>query len=136
MRLESEFIYRVKTTGPLSDTKGSPRGEQLYWIVSEAELGGRPDPRQTCRARQRLDERQQRRLLATRCPLAIRYRRRRDDLDALHGPGRADSRVQESGGNQSADPWDDQYMRLMMKFDTGAPRYRSFNTSLFVARGR
>src|SRR4051812_30726560 len=40
MRLESEFIYRVKTTGPLPDTKGSPRGERLYWIVSEAELEG------------------------------------------------------------------------------------------------
>jgi hypothetical protein len=32
--------------------------------------------------------------------------------------------------------WDDQYMRLFMHFDAGAPRYRWLNTSLFVARGR
>jgi hypothetical protein len=32
--------------------------------------------------------------------------------------------------------WHDQYMRLMMNFDAGAPRYRWLNTSLFVARGR
>jgi uncharacterized protein DUF3237 len=32
--------------------------------------------------------------------------------------------------------WDDQYMRLMMHFDTGAERYRWLNTSLFIAKGR
>jgi hypothetical protein len=32
--------------------------------------------------------------------------------------------------------WDDQYMRLMMDFDTGAARYRWLNRGLFVARGR
>jgi hypothetical protein len=30
----------------------------------------------------------------------------------------------------------DQYMRPMMRFDTGAPAYRWLNTSLFIARGR
>ena len=32
--------------------------------------------------------------------------------------------------------WDDQYMRLIIRFDTGAAAYRWLNTSLFVARGR
>jgi hypothetical protein len=32
--------------------------------------------------------------------------------------------------------WADQYMRLVIRFDTGAPAYRWLNTSLFVARGR
>jgi hypothetical protein len=40
MNLEPEFTYRVKTTGPLPDTKGSPRGERQYWIVAEAQLLG------------------------------------------------------------------------------------------------
>jgi len=35
-----------------------------------------------------------------------------------------------------ATSWDDQYMRLMIRFDTGAPAYRWLNTSLFIARGR
>jgi Protein of unknown function (DUF3237) len=32
--------------------------------------------------------------------------------------------------------WNDQYMRLTMRFDTGAERYRWLNTSLFIAKGR
>jgi hypothetical protein len=32
--------------------------------------------------------------------------------------------------------WDDQYMRLALRFDTGAARYRWLTTSLFVAKGR
>ena len=40
MQLIEEFLYRVKTTGPLKTTKGSPDGERNYWIVSEAELKG------------------------------------------------------------------------------------------------
>jgi hypothetical protein len=40
MQLQSEFFYRVKTSGPLPTTSGSPHGERQYWIVSEAELAG------------------------------------------------------------------------------------------------
>jgi hypothetical protein len=40
MQLLPEFLYRVRTTGPLPGTSGSPRGERQYWIVSEAELEG------------------------------------------------------------------------------------------------
>ena len=40
MQLLPEFTYRVKTTGPLPSTSGSPRGERQYWIVSEAEIRG------------------------------------------------------------------------------------------------
>jgi uncharacterized protein DUF3237 len=32
--------------------------------------------------------------------------------------------------------WSEQNMRLTMRFDAGAERYRWLNTSLFVARGR
>jgi hypothetical protein len=32
--------------------------------------------------------------------------------------------------------WADQYMRLSVRFETGAPRYAWLNTSLFVAGGR
>lgn len=32
--------------------------------------------------------------------------------------------------------WDDQYMRLVMRFDIGAEHYRWLNTSLFIAKGR
>jgi hypothetical protein len=32
--------------------------------------------------------------------------------------------------------WDDQHMRLSIRFETAAPRYAWLNTSLFVGRGR
>ena len=32
--------------------------------------------------------------------------------------------------------WGDQYMRLSIRFDTGAAKYAWLNTSLFVAAGR
>jgi hypothetical protein len=35
-----------------------------------------------------------------------------------------------------ATDWPDQYMRLSIRFETGAARYSWLNTSLFVARGR
>jgi hypothetical protein len=38
MELIDAFAYRVRTTGPLKTTKGSPAGERSYWIVSEAQL--------------------------------------------------------------------------------------------------
>ena len=40
MELIEEFLYRVKTIGPLKTTEGSPNGERNYWIVSEAEIDG------------------------------------------------------------------------------------------------
>jgi hypothetical protein len=39
MELIEEFLYRVKTIGPLKTTEGSPNGERNYWMVSEAEIG-------------------------------------------------------------------------------------------------
>jgi uncharacterized protein DUF3237 len=40
MELVQDFFYRVKTTGSLKTTKGSPHGERNYWMVSEAEITG------------------------------------------------------------------------------------------------
>jgi hypothetical protein len=37
--------------------------------------------------------------------------------------------------NASTD-WDDQYTRLVMRFNIGAERYHWLNTSLFIAKGR
>ena len=32
--------------------------------------------------------------------------------------------------------WNDQYLRLVMRFDIGVERYHWLNTSLFIAKGR
>ena len=46
------------------------------------------------------------------------------------------SRFAEAAEADEATDWADQYMRLSIRFETGATRYSWLNTSLFVARGR
>jgi Protein of unknown function (DUF3237) len=136
MQLVQQFIYRVRTAGPLPSTTGSPLGERQYWIVSEAELEGprlratlaapgsdwmwvsadgfwRPD----VRAPFKTDD---------GATILMHYLGLVEQTERFKAAAEAD---------QSTD-WDDQYMRLMMRFDTGAKRYEWLNTSLFVAKGR
>lgn len=42
----------------------------------------------------------------------------------------------EAATNGRETGWDDQYMRMVMNFDTGDPRYEWLNESIFVAEGR
>jgi hypothetical protein len=42
---------------------------------------------------------------------------------------------QAAESNQPTE-WSDQYMRLTIRFDARAERYRWLNTSLFIAKGR
>lgn len=136
MNLVDAFTYRVKTTGPLKTTVGSPAGERNYWIVSEAELDGpaitarlaapgsdwmwvsddgfwRPD----VRAPFTTDDGE---------TILMHYTGLVQQTDAFMKAAEADRPTQ----------WEDQYMRLMMRFDAGAERYRWLNQSLFVAKGR
>ena len=134
MQLTEAFIYRVKTTGPLKTTKGSPAGERLYWTVSEAELDGpkikaklagsdwmwvsddgfwRPD----VRAPFTTDDGE---------TILMHYTGLVQQTDAFKKAAEADQQTD----------WSDQYMRLMIRFDTGAERYRWLNQWLFIAKGR
>ena len=45
-------------------------------------------------------------------------------------------RFAEAAEGDEPTEWDDQYMRLSIRFETAAQRYGWLNTSLFVARGR
>jgi Protein of unknown function (DUF3237) len=136
MQLVPEFIYRVRTTGPLPSTTGSPRGERQYWIVSEAELDGErihatlaaPGSDWMCVGTDgfwRPD---------VRAPFTT------DDgaTVLMHYTGLVEqtSAFRAAAEANRATNWDDQYMRLMMRFDTGSQAYRWLNASLFVARGR
>jgi hypothetical protein len=136
LELEPAMTYRVTTRGPLGSTEGSPRGTRQYHELSEGTLTGpglcasiampggdwyasgvdglgRPD---------------------VRVPL------RTDDgeLILLHYTGvveATDAFLHAVEADAQTD-WGDQYMRIVMTFDTGAERYRWLNRSLFVARGR
>lgn len=136
MELLTECLYRVRTTGPLPSTRGSPRGERHYWIVSEAELRGE-------------------RIRATLAAPGSDWMWVSDDgfwrpnvrvpfttddgaTVLMHYTGVVEQTARFRAAAEADRPtqWDDQYMRLMIQFDTGAPAYRWLNTNLFVARGR
>jgi hypothetical protein len=136
MNLAPEFMYRIATKNPLPTTTGSPLGKRMYAAIVEAEIEG---PR-------------------LRASLAAPgsdwmgispdgYLRPDVHLGFLTEDGEAllvrclgmieqtpafEKASQENGTTD----WDDQYLRLMMRFDIGAERYRWLNTSLFIAKGR
>jgi Protein of unknown function (DUF3237) len=110
--LEFAMTYVVRTSNPLDPTFDSPWGVRQYWRVSEATLDGP----------------------------GIRAQFLTDDGAVLlmHYTGLVEqtSRFAEAADADEATDWPDQYMRLSIRFETGATRYPWLNTSLFVARGR
>ena len=136
MELIEEFIHRVKTTGPLKTTKGSPDGERNYWIVSDAEIEGR-----RIKARIAAPGSDWMRVSDDgfwRPDVRVPFETDDGETVLMHYTGlvqQTDSFKQAAEANQPTE-WNDQYMRLTIRFDTGAERYRWLNTSLFVAKGR
>jgi hypothetical protein len=136
LTLEPEMIYCVKTTHPLETTHGSPLTPMQYWQVSEASLSG---PRIEAK------------LAATGCDWMrvspdsfwrpdVRAQFLTDDgaVVFMHYTGlvqQTDAFKEAAAANRPTD-WADQYMRLSIRFDTGAEEYRWLNQSLFVAAGR
>jgi len=135
MELAEEFFYRVKTTGPLKTTKGSPHGERNCWIVSDAEIDG---PR--IKARIAAPGSDWMRVSDDgfwRPDVRVPFQTSDGDTVLMHYTGLVQQTTafkQAAAANQSTD-WKDQYMRLTLRFDTGAERYAWLNTSLFVAKG-
>jgi hypothetical protein len=136
MELIQEFIYRVRTTSPLKSTKGSPDGERVYWIVSEAEIEG---PR--IKARIAAPGSDWMRVSDDgfwRPDVRVPFQTNDGETGLMHYTGlvqQTDIFKHAAEANQPTE-WRDQYMRLTMRFDTGAEQYRWLNTALFVAKGR
>jgi Protein of unknown function (DUF3237) len=136
MELIEEFLYRVKTSGPLKTTKGSPDGERNYWIVSEAELDG---PK--IKARIAAPGSDWMRVSDDgfwRPDVRAPFQTDDGETVLMHCTGlvqQTDAFKQAAESNQPTD-WSDQYMRLTIRFDAGAERYRWLNTSMFIAKGR
>jgi Protein of unknown function (DUF3237) len=134
--LEQVMTYRLRMRGPMASTKGSPRGERQYWEMTEGVLTGpninariampggdwfslgpdgfgRPDVR-------------------------VQLVTDDDGVILLHYTGLvhftdAFTAAAEAGASTA---FEDQYMRMVMTFDTGAERYAWLNHSIFLAEGR
>ncbi len=134
--LEFAMTYVVRTSNPLDPTTDSPHGARQYWQVSEARLEG---PAITAG------------LAATGVDWMgvgadgfwrpdVRAQFLTDDgaVVLMHYTGLVQQTARFAEAAEADEPtdWADQYMRLSIRFETGAPRYAWLNTSLFVARGR
>jgi hypothetical protein len=133
---EFEMTYRLKVRGPLPSTKGSPRGERIYWEMAEATLEGK-----------RIKARSAMPGIDWFAPGAdgfgrpdVRLQFITDDnaVILLHYTGLVEmnalfTKTAENGGETQ---FEDHYMRMAMNFDTGAPKYAWLNERLFLAEGR
>ena len=134
--VDREMTYAVRTANPLDPTAGSPFGAKQYWQVVEATLDG---PRITAR------------LAATgidwmsvgddgfwRPDVHAQFITDDGAVVLMHYTGLVEQTDRFSQAAEADEPtdWDDQYMRLAIRFETGEKRYSWLNTSLFVAEGR
>jgi Protein of unknown function (DUF3237) len=134
--LERVMTYHLRTRGPLPATEGSPRGPREYWEMTEGRLTGpgleatiampggdwferSPDGFGRPDVRVQLQTEDGETILLSYTGLV-------EATDAFVAAAEADD----------ATDWDDQYMRMVMTFETGAERHRWLNESLFIARGR
>jgi hypothetical protein len=137
MQLDKVMTYTLtRMRGPLASTKGSPTGERQYWEMTEGHLRGhgidariampggdwmnvgsdgfwRPD---------------------------VRLQLETDDgaIILVHYTGLVEQtdRFQQAAERGEATEWADQYMRMVLQFETGAPRYAWLTQRIFIARGR
>lgn len=136
LSLVPEMTLRVTTIEPLAPTTGSPWGPRQYWQVSEAELVG--DRITASLASTGSDYmwmtgdgyyRPHVRFQVTTDdgePILVEYTGLVEQTDALAA----------AAENDTATDWSDHYIRLSLRFDTGAAKYSWLTTNLFVAAGR
>ncbi len=137
MRLVEEMIYRETIAGPWGPTTGSPLGQRLCWSITDATLRGpRIDARLAMPGAdwirlgpdgiRRMD---QRLVFQTNDGEVILL----SYDNGLIRESEAFRAALASGGTTTID---DQYMRMVAQFDTGAPRYAWLMQSLFIGAGR
>jgi hypothetical protein len=137
MHLEPEMTYVETIDGPWGPTAGGPAGDRLCWQVTTAALRGprndaglaapgadwmrlgtdgirRPDLRAT---------------LATADGAVILFSY---DTALIRASDLFLAALREG----TATAFDDKYMRMAARFETGDPRYRWLTESLFVGQGR
>lgn len=131
-----EMTYRLRVRGPLPSTRGSPRGERLYWEMSEATLEG-----ERIKARTTMPGGDW--YLSGpdgfgRPEVRLQFVTDDDAVILLHYTGLVEMNQLFTAAAENGAPtrFDDHYMRMAMSFDTGAPRYAWLNQRLFVAEGR
>ena len=130
------MVYRVKMRGPLPATKGAPLGEIQYWEMSEAYLDG---PR--LKAHSKMSGGDWMRVGADglwRPNVRVQFTTEDDATILLHYTGlvKPNAKFTEAAANGMQTSFADQYLRQVLRFDTGASRYIWLTQEIYVAEGR
>ena len=134
--LEKEMTYRVKVRGPLSSTAGAPLGEMEYWEMAEAWLEG---PR--IKARSTMPGGDWMRVGADglwRPDVRVQFTTDDGVTVLLHYSGlvKPNARFKQAATDGAATKFEDQYLRQVMRFDTGDRRYLWIAQEIYIAEGR
>ena len=136
IELEKAMTYRVKVRGPLASTGGAPLGDVRYWEMSDAWLEG---PR--IRARSAMPGGDWMRVgLDGLWRPDVRVQFATDDgvTVLLHYSGlvKPNPRFVQAASDGAATAFEDQYLRQVMRFETGDQRYLWITQEIYVAEGR
>ena len=133
--LEHALTYRFSTRGPLGTTEGSPLGTRQYWEMTRGTLTG-PDLHAEI-AMPGGDWTTMSPDGYTRPDVRVQLRTDDDALILMRYTGLVEPTeiFLDAAANDRATDWDDQYMRFVFSFDTGAARYLWLTQSLFIGRG-
>ena len=136
IKLEHEMDFILTVTSPALGTAGSPRGERIYWEMSDGVLTG---PRISARmAMPGGDWLRVSQDNYWRPDVRLQLRTHDDVLILLQYEGLVQQTEKFKRASDSGLPtqFPDQYMRMLFQFDTGAERYAWLNQHLFLAEGR
>jgi hypothetical protein len=136
IQLEKEMTYRVRVNGPLDSTAGAPLGEIQYWEMADAWLEG---PRISARAAMPGGDWMR---VGTdgywRPDVRVQFKTGDGAVVLLHytglvKPSEAFARAAKEGATTR---FEDQYLRQILRFETGDAQYLWLTQELFVAEGR
>ena len=136
LKLTHEMTFHLAVSGPLGSTKDAPGGERVCWEMASGTLQG---PRIRAEiAKPGSDWMHASSDGFWRPDVHIAFTTDDGALVLLHYTGlvqQTDAFIKAAEAGAATD-WDAQYMRMAMRFETGAARYAWLNQSLFVAQGR
>lgn len=136
MKLEFEMTYRFKTKGPLTSTNDSPFGEKQYWEMSEGSLyGSRINAKIIMPGGDWMNVSPDG---FWRPNVRVQLQTEDNTIVLLSYTGLVEQSqsFKEAASLGKETNWDDQYMRMIMQFETGVGKYSWLNESIFIAAGR
>lgn len=134
--LDFEMTYTVRTAHPLEPTVGAPFGAKQFWQVSEATLDGARIKAHLAGAG--LDWMSVGSDGYWRPDVHAQFLPDDAAVILMHYTGLVQQTERFAAGADADQPtgWADQYVRLAVRFETGAQQFLWLNTNLFIAKGR